>query len=65
MKKKLALCCALMLCLIALTSCHHQVNRSDFTVPESFDDTKETEIVFWAKNDTNINQLVFFAAQNG
>lgn len=56
MRKKIALCCALLLCLTVLASCHHQVNRESFSVPESFDDTKATEIVFWAKNDTNQTQ---------
>ncbi len=56
MKKKAALLCALLLCLTALTSCHHQVNRAGFTVPESFDETQPVEIIFWAKNDTNQTQ---------
>ncbi len=56
MRKKIALCLALLLCMAALTSCHHQVNRASFSIPESFDDAKETEIVFWAKNDTNQTQ---------
>ncbi len=30
--------------------------RTSFSVPESFDEAREYEIVFWAKNDTNIRQ---------
>ena len=56
MRKKTALICALMMALLALTSCHHQVNRESFAIPESFDETKPVEIVFWAKNDTNQTQ---------
>ena len=56
MKKKAALLCALVLCLFALSSCHHQVSRESFAIPESFDETTATEIVFWAKNDTNQTQ---------
>ena len=56
MRKKAALLCALLFCLTALTSCHHQVNRSGFVLPGSFDETRPVEIVFWAKNDTNQTQ---------
>lgn len=56
MKRKTALLCALAACLLLFTSCHHQVNRESFAIPESFDETRETEIVFWAKNDTNQTQ---------
>ena len=55
-QNKIAILCALVLCLFCLSSCHHQVDRQSFSIPESFDDTKETEIVFWAKNDTNQTQ---------
>ena len=33
----------------------------DFTVPESFDTSKTYELVFWAKNDTNITQANIYA----
>lgn len=56
MRKKTALLLALLMCLAVLTSCHHQVDRGSFTIPESFDETKPVEIVFWAKNDTNQTQ---------
>ncbi len=56
MRRKIALLCALLLCLLALSSCHRQVNRSSFALPESFDESRSTEIVFWAKNDTNQTQ---------
>ena len=56
MRKKTALLLALLLCLTGLTACHRQVNRSSFTLPESFDETKPVEIIFWAKNDTNQTQ---------
>ena len=56
MRKKTALILALMLCALALTGCHSQVNRDSFSLPESFDETTQVEIVFWAKNDTNQTQ---------
>ena len=41
---------------LLLTGCHGSRERASFTVPESFDDTKQYEITFWAKNDTNKTQ---------
>ena len=56
MRRKTALLLALLTALLTLTSCHHQVNRDSFAIPESFDGTTPVEIVFWAKNDTNQTQ---------
>lgn len=42
--------------LLALTGCHGQKGMDAFTVPEEFDTSKEYEITFWAKNDTNKTQ---------
>lgn len=39
-----------------LTGCHGSKGSTAFAVPESFDESKPVEIVFWAKNDTNKNQ---------
>lgn len=45
------------LCLtLALTGCHGQKVGKAFEMPESFDTSKEIEITFWAKNDTNVTQ---------
>ena len=41
---------------VALTGCHGSQSRQAFAVPEQFDESKEYEITFWAKNDTNIAQ---------
>lgn len=43
-------------CLLTLTGCHGSKALPDFTVPEEFDTSKNYEITFWAKNDTNRNQ---------
>ena len=56
MRRKIALMLALLLGLMGLSGCHRQVNRSSFTLPESFDETTPVEIIFWAKNDTNQTQ---------
>ncbi len=46
---------ALLLSLL-LTGCHGSRGLSEFAVPEQFDTTRQYEITFWAKNDTNITQ---------
>ena len=37
----------------ALTSCHGSHGMPGFQMPETFDESKQYELVFWAKNDTN------------
>ncbi|MBQ9119130.1 MAG: extracellular solute-binding protein [Lachnospiraceae bacterium] len=39
-----------------LTGCHGSRGMTAFEIPEAFDTTKEYEITFWAKNDTNKTQ---------
>ena len=40
----------------ALTGCHGSRGSTVFEVPESFDTTRNYEVTFWAKNDTNKSQ---------
>ncbi|MBR4538693.1 MAG: extracellular solute-binding protein [Clostridia bacterium] len=49
----------LSLCLI-LTGCHGSQDSSAFAVPETFDTSREYEITFWAKNDTNRSQTAVY-----
>ena len=56
MKKLLALLLILSLCL-GLCACHGSKDMAGFVVPEEFDTSREYEITFWAKNETNINQV--------
>lgn len=44
------------LATILCTACHGSVEKSAFVIPEEFDTTREYEITFWAKNDTNKTQ---------
>lgn len=44
------------LCLFGLTACHGSKEQASFTIPESFDTSRNYEITFWAKNDTNKRQ---------
>ena len=57
--KNTPLCIALILCLL-LTGCHGKVDRKEFSVPQSFDTSRNYEISFWAKNDTNLTQVQIY-----
>ena len=53
MKKIIAV---LVLLALVLSGCHGKVERVAFEVPEEFDTSRNYEITFWAKNDTNKTQ---------
>lgn len=57
MKRTLTLLLLLALAVPLLTGCHGGKNRDAFLIPMEFDEEKEYEISFWAKNDTNITQV--------
>ena len=55
--------CVLVLligCLLTLTGCHGKEGMKAFEIPEQFDSSKEYEITFWAKNDTNKTQTMIY-----
>lgn len=54
--RPLAVACAGLLCAGMLAGCHGSREQAAFTVPESFDESRNYEITFWAKNDTNKTQ---------
>ena len=59
LRARLRRLCALGLCLalvLALTGCHGSRQTQSFSVPETFDESRDYEITFWAKNDTNKRQ---------
>ena len=60
MKKLLSLALALLLCCSLLVGCHGSQERNVFTVPETFDTSRNYEISFWAKNDTNATQVAIY-----
>lgn len=45
------------LLLFTITGCHGSSESKSFVVPEEFDTSKNYEITFWAKNDSNVNQV--------
>ena len=56
MKRILCLLLALVL-VLGLCGCHGSRDIARFEVPAEFDTSREYEITFWAKNETNINQV--------
>ena len=48
------------LVLPMLAGCHGKKGTSEFVMPAGLDSHKTYEIVFWAKNDTNITQTKIY-----
>ena len=48
---------ALILLVLMLAGCHGSKEQNIFEIPERFDTSRNYEITFWAKNDTNQNQV--------
>lgn len=44
----------------ALTGCHGSKGQNAFAIPEEFDSSRDYEITFWAKNDTNKTQTKIY-----
>jgi multiple sugar transport system substrate-binding protein len=45
---------------VCMTGCHGSKGLEAFEVPEEFDASKDYEITFWAKNDTNKTQTAIY-----
>ena len=56
----LALLLLILSGLFLFSGCHGSRERSVFQIPERFDDSREYEITFWAKNDTNKTQVKIY-----
>ena len=46
--------------LLLLGGCHGSRERSVFEIPGEFDESRDYEITFWAKNDTNKTQVKIY-----
>ena len=57
MKKFASLFAVLLMMITLFSGCHGANRRNAFAVPDEFDTSRNYEIVFWAKNDTNISQV--------
>lgn len=61
MRQKLALLLALaLLAGSLLTGCHGSRGLDAFEIPDTFDTSRDYEITFWAKNDTNKTQTAIY-----
>jgi len=60
MKKWIALFLACVVACLCFSGCHGAQNIPPFEVPEAFDTSRNYEITFWAKNDTNMTQVEIY-----
>ena len=52
------ICIVLLIFLVfPLSACHGNRESKAFVIPENFDTSRNYEISFWAKNDTNLTQV--------
>jgi len=59
MKKCVAIVLVLLM-LLSLTACHGAQEEKVFEIPSEFDTSRQFEISFWAKNDTNMTQVEIY-----
>ncbi|MBQ9951939.1 MAG: extracellular solute-binding protein [Clostridia bacterium] len=60
MKKAVSVILLLVMLCLLLTGCHGSQGRQAFMIPEQFDTSRNYEITFWAKNDTNKAQTAVY-----
>ncbi len=58
--KKIALLLAALCLMSMLAGCHGSRGLAPFEIPDSFDTSKDYNITFWAKNDTNKTQTAIY-----
>lgn len=58
--KKLVSLFLLLTLVFSLCGCHGDRGARGFQVPDSFDSSREYELSFWAKNDTNLTQVEIY-----
>lgn len=54
----------LAMCFPSLTGCHGKREQAAFTVPKEFDTSRQYELTFWAKNDTNKTQTDIYKEED-
>ena len=54
--KKLMYLFTLILIALCISGCHGKESMGSFEVPTKFDTSRDYEITFWAKNDSNLTQ---------
>lgn len=61
--KRLSRLFALLMALVmavSIAGCHGKKSSTGFVLPDGFDTSRQFEISFWAKNDTNKNQTAVY-----
>ena len=58
--KKLTALLLIMVLLFTCTGCHGSREAKVFEIPSEFDTSRNYEISFWAKNDTNMTQVAIY-----
>ncbi len=58
--KKLVIFLMMIVFFLGLTSCHGHKYMDEFIMPEEFDESREYNISFWAKNDSNPTQRAIY-----
>ena len=58
--KKFVSILLLLVMVFSLSACHGSKDERTFAIPEEFDTTKNYEISYWAKNDTNMTQVEIY-----
>ena len=56
MRRIIALICLTLFATLFLFSCHGTREQNAFEIPTDFDDSREYNLVFWAKNENNSSQ---------
>lgn len=59
-KRKLLLPILLLMAALLISGCHGSKGIAEFQLPEEFDESRDYEITFWAKNDTNKTQTEIY-----
>ncbi len=60
MKKRIMALLLVLTLLLSLCGCHGHREQDVFDIPSEFDSSREYEISFWAKNDTNLTQVAIY-----
>ena len=60
MRKKFLSAVLILGFLLGCTGCHGAVERHTFEVPENFDTSRQYELTFWAKNESNLTQKAVY-----
>lgn len=62
MKRTFSILCAAVMAVscFTFTGCHGSRKTEAFNIPAEFDESREYELTFWAKNDTNKTQTAIY-----